>query len=129
MISEPVWLSESLIRALHAESLDRFGGTSGIRDQGLLESALGRPRNQFTYGDPSVHELPAAYCFGIIRNHPFVDGNKRAGLLAARVFLFQNGYRFVPGEPETVQVIEGVAAGEVTEAELATWIESFTTPR
>jgi death-on-curing protein len=130
MASEPTWLSESLIRALHAESLDRFGGTSGIRDRGLLESALGRPRNRHAYGeDVSIHELAAAYCFGIVRNHPFVDGNKRAGLLAVRAFLFQNDCRFVPDEAETVQVIEGLAASEVSEAELTAWIEQNTAPR
>ena len=130
MTSEPTWLSESLVRALHAESLDRFGGTAGIRDRGLLESALGRPRNRHAYGDsPSIHELAAAYCFGIVSNHSFVDGNKRAGLLAARAFLFQNGYQFAPDEAETVRVIEGVAAGEVSEGELAAWIEQYTTSR
>lgn len=130
MASEPTWLSESLVRALHAESLDRFGGPSGMRDRGLLESALGRARNRHAYGDdPSMHELAAAYCCGIVRNHPFVDGNKRAGLLAARAFLFQNGYRFVPDEAETVEVIEGVADGEVSEAELTAWIEQYTTSR
>lgn len=76
-----------------------------------------------------MHELAAAYCFGIVRNHPFVDGNKRAGLLAARAFLFQNGSRFVPDEAETVEVIEGVADGEVSEAELTAWIEQYTTSR
>lgn len=130
MDEAPTWLSESLIRTLHAESLDRFGGTAGMRDQGLLESALGRPPNRYKYGDdPSVYELAAAYCFSIVSNHPFVDGNKRAGLLAARVVLFQNGYRFVPDEAETVQMIEGIAAGEVTEAELTAWIEQHTTSR
>jgi death-on-curing protein len=130
MASEPTWLSESLVRALHAESLGRFGGTSGIRDRGLLESALARPWNRHAYGeDPSVYELAAAYCFDIVRNHPFVDGNKRAELLAARAFLFQNGHRFVPDEAETVQVIEGMAAGEVSETELATWIQKYTTSR
>lgn len=126
---EPTWLTEKLILTLHAESLHRFGGGPGIRDQGLLERALGRPRNRYAYGDdPSIFELAAAYGYGIVRNHPFVDGNKRAGLLAARAFLFQNGYRFVPEEAETVHVIEGVAAGEVSEAELTQWIKAYAEP-
>jgi len=130
MEKAPTWLSESLIRTLHAETLDRFGGTAGMRDQGLLESALGQPQNRYAYGDdPSIYELVAAYCFGIVRNHPFVDGNKRAGLLAARVVLFQNGYRFVPDEAETVQMIEGVAAGEISDVELSAWIEQNTQSR
>lgn len=127
---EPTWLSEKLVLTLHAESLERFGGTTGIRDQGLLESALGRPRNRYAYGEtPSVFELAAAYCYGIVRNHPFVDGNKRAGLLAARAFLLRNGYHFMPEEAETVEVVEGVAAGKVSEAELAQWLEAYSESR
>lgn len=127
---EPVWLTKELVLTLHAESLARFGGTAGLRDQALLESALARPRQRYTYaGDPSIFELAAAYCFGIVRDHPFVDGNKRAGLLAARAFLFKNGYRFVPDEAETVRMIEGVAAGSVGEPELAQWLRSYSESR
>lgn len=129
-IDTPTWLTERLVLVLHAESLNRFGGTPGIRDQGLLESALHRPRHRYAYGKSvSLAELAAAYCFGLVKNHPFVDGNKRAGLLAARAFLFQNGYRFEPDEAQTVQMIEGLAAGEVSEEDLTTWIEEHTTPR
>lgn len=129
-IDTPTWLTEQLVLVLHAESLNRFGGTSGIRDQGLLESALHRPRHRHAYEKSvSLAELAAAYCFGLVKNHPFVDGNKRAGLLAARAFLFQNGYRFEPDEAQTVQMIEGLAAGEVSEKDLTTWIEEYTTPR
>lgn len=126
----PRWISESLVRAVHAETLRQFGGTPGVRDQGLLESALSRPRNRHAYGDaPTLFELAAAYCTGIVRNHPFVDGNKRTGLLAARAFLFRNGYRLVPDEDETVDVIEGVAAGNVSESELTEWMEANAEPR
>ena len=129
-IDTPTWLTERLVLVLHAESLNRFGGTPGIRDQGLLESALHRPRNRHAdEKSVSLAELAAAYCFGLVKNHPFVDGNKRAGLLAARAFLFQNGYRFEPDEAQTVQMIEGLAAGEVSEEDLTTWIEEHTTPR
>lgn len=120
---EPTWLTKKLVLALHAETLDRFGGTAGLRDEGRLESALDRPRNRYAFADPSIFELAAAYCHGIIRNHPFVDGNKRTGLLATRAFLFQNGYHLDPDEAETVQVAERVAAGEVSEGKLARWIE------
>lgn len=120
---EPTWLTKKLVLALHAETVHRFGGTTGLRDEGRLEGALDRPHNQYTYSEPSLFELAAAYCHGIVRNHPFVDGNKRTGLLAARAFLFRNGYHLDPEEAETVQVMERVAAGEVSEEELARWIE------
>jgi len=121
--NEPTWLTKKLVLSLHAETLHRFGGTSGLRDEGRLESALDRPRNQYAYGDPSIFELAAAYCHGVVRNHPFVDGNKRTGLLAARAFLFRNGYRLDPDEAEMVRVVEQVASGDVSEPELAEWID------
>jgi death-on-curing protein len=120
---EPTWLPKKLVLALHAETLHRFGGSSGVRDEGRLESALDRPRNQYAYGEPSVFDLAAAYAYGIVRNHPFVDGNKRTGLLAARAFLFQHGYRLDPEEPETVRVMRQIAAGERSETALAEWLE------
>jgi len=126
---EPEWLPKKLVLALHAETLHRFGGTEGLRDEGRLESALDRPRNQHAYGDPAVFDLAAAYCHGIIRNHPFVDGNKRTGLLAARAFLFRNGYQLDPDEADMVQVAERVASGKVEENELTDWIEENAVPR
>lgn len=124
-----MWLSRSLVEALHAKSLRRFGGTPGLRDDGLLESALARPRHLERYGTPSVFDVAAAYAHGRIRNHPFVDGNKRVGLLAARAFLFRNGYRFVPAPDETASVIESCAAGPVVQDDLSEWLESHSTPR
>ncbi len=126
---EPSWLSQQLVLALHAETLHEFGGTPGLRDEGRLEGALSRPRNRHAYADPSLFELAAAYCHGIVQNHPFVDGNKRTGLLAARAFLFRNGYQLDPDESEMVRVVERVAAGEVTEEKLARWVEQNTEPR
>lgn len=126
---EPTWLSKRLIVILHDESLSAFGGTSGLRDEALLESALARPRHLHAYGGPTLAELAASYCSGLVQNHPFVDGNKRAGLLAVRVFLFQNGYRFGPEEAESVAVIRRLAAGDLEEAELSTWIEQNAEPR
>lgn len=126
---EPSWLPKTLVLAIHAETLRQFGGTTGLRNEGRLESALSRPRNQYAFADPSLFELAAAYCHGIVRNHPFVDGNKRTGLLAARAFLFRNGYRLDPEEDDMVQVVERVASGEVSEEELAQWIEQNTDAR
>ena len=118
------WLSRRLVETLHAESLSRFGGTPGLRDEALLESALARPRQLDQYEDPTVFELAAAYGEALISNHPFADGNKRVGLLAARAFLFRNGVRPEPDEAETVAVIERVAAGEVGRDELAGWLRA-----
>ena len=118
------WLSRRLIETLHAESLSRFGGTPDLRDETLLESALARPRQLEQYEKPTVFELAATYGEALISNPPFVDGNKRVGLLAARAFLFRNGYRLDPDEAETVAVIEQVAAGEVGRDEFARWLRA-----
>jgi len=122
------WLSRRLVETLHAETLSRFGGTPGLRDEGLLESALAGPKHLARYEDPSAYELAASYCEGLLQNHPFADGNKRTGLLAARAFLFKNGYRLVPEEAETVAVIRQVAAGELGREELAEWLEANSEP-
>jgi len=109
---------------LHNESLNLFGGSPGLRDKGLLESALDRPRNKWFYEQPvSLFELAAAYAFGIAKNHAFIDGNKRTAFLSIRTFLFSNGYRFSPPEVESVTMVEGLASGEVDEALLTNWIE------
>ena len=122
---EPVWLTIEIVRAIHAESVAEFGGDEALRDPGLLESALDRPRNLLAYGDnPSIHELAAAYCTGIVRNHPFMDGNKRTGVVAAAVFLDLNGYEFRPAEADVVTMIMALAAGEIDDATLTRWFES-----
>jgi len=122
-IAEPIWLTEVQVRMLHAEAINLFGGAHGIRDQSLLESALGRPRNMWAFAESvSLPELAAAYGFGIAKNHAFVDGNKRTALLAIRAFLFRNGLLFEPTEVEAVSTIEGLAAGSVKEQALADWI-------
>ena len=127
---EPKWVTLAMVRAVHAESIARFGGTAELRDQGLLESALDRPRNLFAYSeDPSVTELAAAYCSGIVRNHPFVDGNKRAGILAAVMFLDLNGLDFAPDEAEAYTIILALAAGDIDEDALAVWIAENAAPR
>ncbi len=108
---------------MHEKLLDRFGGLRGIRDEGLLDSALNKPRNQFAYGSPSVFELAASYAIGIVKNHPFLDGNKRAGFVAAALFLETNGYGFQAPEEEAVLQTLALAAGESSEPEYAAWLE------
>ena len=127
---EPKWLTVGIVRALHAEGVARFGGSAELRDGGLLESGLERARNLHAYGDdPSDFDLAAAVCAGIVKNHPFVDGNKRAGALAAAVFLDLNGYDFRPPEVEVVTMIMGLAAGEIDEGALARWISENSAPK
>jgi death on curing protein len=121
-MSEPVWIDAALIVALHDEELAISGGSAGMRDQDMLDSALDRPRNKWAYGEHDLTVLAAAYAFGIARNYPFVDGNKRAAFLAATLFLDLNGVGFEPDQVEAVLVFEGLAAGTVSEAELAEWI-------
>lgn len=127
-MSEPLWLAIDAVRAIHQELIAEYGGSPGIRDVGLLESALARPRQLLAYGDPGLFELAAAYAFGIVRNHPFIDGNKRAGLAAADVFLQLNGFEIVVDEVQAVVVFQDLAAGEIDEAVLAKWIEANAAP-
>ena len=122
-MSQVRWLSQRMVEAIHREAIARFGGADGIRDEGLLASALARPRALWDHGrDPTVFALAARYCVAIICNHPFIDGNKRAGLLAAAVFLSLNGYRFEPREAVAVEMIWGVAAGSIDEKTLVRWL-------
>ena len=120
-MNEPVWLLDAVVLIAHEISLANFGGAQGIRDPGLLASALARPKNQFAYGQPDIFELAAAYTAGIVQNHPFVDGNKRTGFLAGATFLELNGCRLTASEPEATRIIMGLAAGELSEQELAQW--------
>ena len=120
---QPKWLSTALVTAIHDEAIYEFGGLAGIRDIGLLESAIGRPRNRLAY-EPgsSVFDLAAALCVGITKNHPFIDGNKRAALLATRAFLFLNRYVLEPAEEDEVLTLVAVADGSLTESALAGWL-------
>jgi death on curing protein len=119
---EPIWLSTDLVIAIHEEQLRQFGGPPGIRDQGLLESALGRPLNKYAYGSEDLAALAAAYGYGLAQNHAFVDGNKRIAFLAMVTFLGLNDIDFVVAEPDAVVVMLAVAAGEVDEDGLTRWI-------
>ncbi len=123
-MTEPLWLDRRSILALQAELIREYGGLGGVRDEGLLDSAMARAQNLLAYGDPSLAEMAAAYCFGIARNHPFLDGNKRTALAAADVFLQLNGHEIVVEEVEAVAVIRDLAAGEIGEEELAAWIKA-----
>lgn len=118
------WILDEVILAIHDEQIAEHGGNSGIRDTGLLSSALTRPKQQAHYGDgPSVFDLAAAYAFGIIRNHPFIDGNKRTGFLAAYVFLNGNGWRLNAPEAEAFQAVQALAAGEMDESCFSDWLK------
>lgn len=122
-MDEPVWLTRAQVEAIHLSLVREHGGSHGLRDEDLLESALARPRNLWHYGsEPDIFSLAGAYGFGVIRNHPFVDGNKRTGFACAGVFLLSNGWELRAEEPEAVLVIRDVAAGELGEAELVAWL-------
>ncbi len=116
------WLLDGVVIAMHGELIAEHGGSPGICDEGLLSSALARPRNRAAYGEPSPFDLAAAYVFGIIRNDPFVDGNKRTGFLAAFLFLDLNGWDLTVSEAEAVTAAEALAAGELDEAGFAEWL-------
>ncbi len=121
-MNEPEWLDIELVLDFHAEQLALFGGADGIRDRGLLESALARPQNKYGYGERDLAVLAAAYGFGVARNHPFIDGNKRTALASIVVFLGLNGLDLDAPAPETTAIILGMAAGEISEDRLARWI-------
>lgn len=121
-MSEPLWLTAREVQDFHAEQLARFGGPAGIRDEGMLESALARPQNKWAYGETDMAALAASYAYGIAKNHPFVDGNKRAALMAMIVFLRLNGIAFKPENAEAAAAILGLAAVEIEEDGLARWI-------
>lgn len=123
MKKEPKWLSTDLVLALHKETLALFGGMPGVRDRGILEMALQRPMNRLHY-DPQtgLFNLAAAYCYGIVQNHPFIDGNKRVGAVCAHSFLFLNGYAFQPDPMEYLETILRVAQGKTNESQLAAWL-------
>jgi death-on-curing protein len=120
------WLSRELILAIHDEQIAEHGGASGILDEGLLESALSRRLNRASYGDPDVAELAAVYAIGIVLNHPFVDGNKRAGFAALFTFLGLNGATFEPPEVDATMAMLRLAAGELNEDEFIDWVRANT---
>jgi death-on-curing protein len=122
-VKRPAWLLRDMVVVLHEQLIATFGGSAGIRDEGLLDSALARPENRLAYGKPTIFELAAAYAFGLIKNHPFVDGNKRIAFAAAVVFLETNGYIFEAAEADAVLRTFALAASEMTESDYAHWIK------
>lgn len=128
-MSEPLWLQRSWVDALHFQQLSRFGGLYGVRDDGAIESALARARNQWEYAaERDIAKLAAAYGYGLTRNHGYSDGNKRIGFVAMAVFLDVNGWSLEAPEPAVVRIMLGVAAGEVNEEELAARIRTHLEP-
>ena len=124
-----VWVDKGMLLLLHDESLATHGGDSGMRDEGLLDSALMRPENLAAYEQPDFAALAASYCVGIAKNHPFVDGNKRAALLATGLFLLLNGKKLTASQADATLAILGVAASEISEAEFAAWVRINTKDR
>ena len=123
------WIDRRAIELLHDESLAEHGGASGLRDEGLLESALARPLNLAVYGQADVADLAAAYGVGLAKNHPFVDGNKRVAFLAVGLFLALNGWRLVANPADATLTMLAVAAGEIDEATFARWLRDHSGAR
>ena len=123
-MKEPVWVRRDVVLAYHERLLSEHGGSAGIRDEGLFESALGRPQNLFAYGKPTLFELAASYAFGLVKNHPLIDGNKRISFATAALFLELNDLHFFATEVEVVLRTLALAAGESSEAEYAAWLKA-----
>jgi death on curing protein len=124
-----VWLDSQVLLAVHDEQLAEHGGIAGVRDMGLFDSALSRPQNLAVYGTPDAAEVAAAYAYGIARNHPFLDGNKRTAFVAMELFLVLNGYELLANDVECVMTMLAVASDEIAEAELAEWIRAHSAAR
>lgn len=122
-MNEPVWITVEDCVSFHDKLLARFGGAGGVRDPGLLASALARPQHLFAYETPTIFDMAAAYAHGIVKNHPFVDGNKRSGLLAAALFLEANGVRFSATEEDAVVQTLALAAGAISAKDFAAWLQ------
>jgi death on curing protein len=121
-VNEPRWVTLRMVEAFHADLLQQHGGRAGVRDEGLLESALSRPRNQYAYGEHDFVRLAAAYAYGLSSNHAFVDGNKRVAFVAMAVFLRLNGMAFRADQPDVVSTMLALAEGRLSEDDLAAWL-------
>lgn len=119
---EPLWITFEQAIAIHSRQLRRFGGAPGLRDEGMLRSALERPINKWRYEQSELPELAAAYAFGLAKNHAFIDGNKRIAFMAMVAFLMKNSVAFAPDPAQATSIILALAAGEVSEASLTRWI-------
>ena len=127
-MKEPYWLTVEESLALHEMMMSQYGGSPGLRDAHLLESALAKPRQLFAHGKPTMAELAASYIFGVVKNHPFIDGNKRTGFMLGAGFLERNGRQFTAGEADAALQILALAAGELNEAQLAAWLTATSHP-
>jgi death-on-curing protein len=125
-MKEPNWLNKESIYAIHGLSIARFGGADGVRDEHALETSLSRPLQHYSYGDPvpGIFELAAIYCSGVVKGHPFIDGNKRTGFLAAYTFLRINGYQLIASEEEAAIQILALADSRLSDGELTAWLEA-----
>ncbi len=123
-IAEPVWIEAELALAIHDRQLAEHGGPIGLRDASALESALGRPRNKWVYGEVDLCALAAAYAYGVALNHPFVDGNKRTAWVLARLFLALNNVRIGFAPEEAIHMVLALASGSLAEAEVADWFRA-----
>jgi death-on-curing protein len=128
MAQDWLWVTLDVAQAAHLEQLAEHGGGEGVRDARLLESAMARPQNLLAYGEPDVADLTAAYAFGIARNHPFVDGNKRTAAVVSETFLLLNGYELAASDAELVVAFLALAAGELSEEEMADWFRQHSVP-
>ena len=124
-MDEPIWITEAMVQVIHADQIAIHGGAHGVRDEGLLASALSRARNRYGYEGSNIHRLAADYGYGIARNHPFIDGNKRAAFQVMYAFLKVNGWELTAPEPEVVLVMQALAAGKMSEMELAQWLQHY----
>ncbi len=123
-MNEWVWIDSAVLLAVHDQQLAEHGGASGVRDVGLFQSAVARPMQIAAYGDPDTFELAAAYCYGIAKNHPFIDGNKRTAFVAMEMFLMLNGFELSANDIECIVTMLSVAAGDTSDGELAAWIRA-----
>lgn len=123
------WVAAEVLLAVHEEQLAEHGGAAGVRDLGLLESALARPQNQAAYGNPDAADLAAAYGVGLAKNHPFIDGNKRTAFVAVELFLALNGHNLVADDADCVLTMLSVAAGSLDEPGFAAWLRTHSRPR
>ena len=121
-MKEPIWISEIIAKAIHADQIIQHGGSQGIRDENLLSASLARPRHLFTYGQPNLFELAAAYGYSLAKNHPFIDGNKRTAFMVMYTFLGLNNYLLEVPEPEVVTMMEQLASGEENQESLERWL-------
>jgi len=128
-MDEPSWLSRAMIEAAHHDQIQEHGGLLGVRDEGLSESALARPRHRWSFEpETDLPSLASSHGFGLARNHPFLDGNKRIAFVAMNMFLLINGFEIEAPEPEVIAVMLQVASGDLDESELTAWIRSVTVP-